>query len=66
MSKVSLFDFQYGFSEEAWFVFKVSKAFETKKYCYLSLAAGIWDASGKAQALQMLEILYFRNTTPLV
>lgn len=63
MSKIDLFDFHYGFSKEVWFVFKVSKAFETKKYWHLSLAACIWDATRKEQALQMLEILHFRNMT---
>lgn len=41
MSKIALFHFHYGFSEKVWFVFKVSKAFETKKYWHLSLAASV-------------------------
>lgn len=65
MAKVALFHFHYRFSEEVWFVFKVSKAFETK-YWHLSLAACIWDATRKEQALQMFEILHCRNTTWLV
>lgn len=41
MPKVVIFGFQYGFSKEVCFVFKVLKVFETMKCWHLSLAAYI-------------------------